>query len=69
MAIDNFPLWHASLRQPAGNTPLLEGEPFMYTYICDFFVCFGSYLFVRALLAKTLSTSKQEGRPEPVVEV
>ena len=27
MAIDIFSLWHASLRHPAGNTPLLEGEP------------------------------------------
>ena len=41
----------------------------MYTYICDFFVCFGSYLFVRALLAKTLGTSTQEGRQKPVVEL
>ena len=41
----------------------------MHTYICDFFVCFGSYLFVRELLAKPLSMSTQEGRPEPVVEV
>ena len=68
MAIDKFPLWHASLRHPAGNIPLPEGEPCMYTYIRDFFVCFGSYLFVRALLAKTQSTSTQEGRPEHVVK-
>ena len=27
MAIDNFPLSHASLRHPAGNIPLPEGEP------------------------------------------
>ena len=26
----------------------------MYTYICEIFVCFGTNLFVRALLAKTL---------------
>ena len=32
-------------------------------------VCFGSYLFVRTLSAKTLSMSTQERRPEPVVEV
>ena len=69
MAIDNFPLWHASLRHPVRNIPLPEGEPCIYTYICEFFVCFGSCLFVRALSAKTLSTSAQEGRPEPVVEV
>ena len=69
MAIDNFPLWHASLRYPAGNTPLPERDPCMYTYICDFFVCFRTYLFVRALSDKTRSTSTQEGRPEPVVEV
>ena len=41
----------------------------MCTYICDVFVCFLNYLFVRALLPKTLTTSTQEGRPEPVVEV
>ena len=26
MVIDNFSLWHASLRHPAGNIPLPEGE-------------------------------------------
>ena len=26
----------------------------MYAYICEIFVCFGTYLFVRALLVKTL---------------
>ena len=54
MAIDNFPLWHASLRHPAGNIPLPEREPCMCTYICEIFVCSGTYLFVPALLAKTL---------------
>ena len=54
MAIDNFPLWHVSLRHPAGNIPLPEGEPCMYRYICEIFVCFRTHLFVRALLAKTL---------------
>ena len=48
-----IPLWHASLRHPARNTPLPEGEPCLYTYVCEFFVCFRTYLFVRALLAKT----------------
>ena len=43
--------------------------PGMYTYICEKIVCFRTYLFVRALLTKTLRTSTQEGRPEPVVEV
>ena len=33
------------------------------------FVCLGTNLFVRALLAKTLKTPTQEGRPDPVVEV
>ena len=55
MAIDNFPLWHVSLRHPAGNIPLPEGEPCMYRYICEIFVCFRTHLFVRALLAKTLN--------------
>ena len=50
-----LPLWHASLRHPAGNTPLPEGEPCMYTHISEIFVCFRNYLFVRPLLAKTLS--------------
>ena len=34
--------------------PRPEGEPCMYMYNCDFFVCFRTYLFVRALLAKIL---------------
>ena len=54
MPIDNFPLWHASLRHPTGNIPLPDGEPFINTYTCEIFVCFRNYLFVRALLAKTL---------------
>ena len=33
-------LWHASLRHPAGTTPLPEGEPCMYTYICDILALF-----------------------------
>ena len=69
MAIDSFLVWHASLRHPAVNIPLPEGEPCMYTYICEIFVCFRTYLFVLALLAKTLCVSIPEGRPEPVVEV
>ena len=59
MAIDNFPLWHASMRHPAGNIPLPEGEPCMYTYICEIFVCFRTYFFVRALLAKTLKLRRR----------
>ena len=39
MTIDNFPLWHASLRHPAGNIPLPEGEPCVYKYLCEIFVC------------------------------
>ena len=37
MAIDIFPLWHASLRHPAGNTPLPEGQPCMNMYKMHFF--------------------------------
>ena len=37
--------------------------------LMEFSSVLGSYLFVRALLAKTRSTSSPEGRPEPVVEV
>ena len=36
MAIDIFPLWHASLRHPVGNTPLSEGEPGIAMYRCVF---------------------------------
>ena len=54
MAIDNFHLWHASLRHPAGTIPLPEGEPCMCTYICETFVCFGTSLFVPARLPTTL---------------
>ena len=61
MAIDNFSLWHASVRHPAGNIPLPDGEPCVYTYICGIFVCFGTYLFARTLLAKTLNYDT--GRP------
>ena len=49
-----LPLWHVSLRHPAGNISLPEKEPRVYTYICGISVCFGAYLFVRALLDKTL---------------
>ena len=34
MAFDKFPLWHVSLRHPAGNTPLSEGEPCITVYKC-----------------------------------
>ena len=37
MAIDNFPLWHASLCHPPGNIPLAEGEPCITMYKCAFF--------------------------------
>ena len=36
MAIDNFPLRHASLRHPAGNIPLPEGEPCNKEPLCFF---------------------------------
>ena len=35
--------------------PRPEGEPCMYTFICEIFVCSRTYFFVRALLAKTLN--------------
>ena len=57
------------LASPPGGMRLPpEGEPCMY-YISEILVCFGLHLFVQAFLAKALSTSTQEGRPEPVVEV
>ena len=33
---------------------LVSSCAYMYTYICEIFVCFGTYPFVRALSAKTL---------------
>ena len=68
MAIDNCPLWHARLRHPAGNVPLPEGEPCMYTYtkyLWNFRLFWN--LSLRTSTFTTMST--QEGRPEPVVEV
>ena len=35
--------------------PRPGGEPCMYSYICEISVRFGTYLFIRALLAKTLT--------------
>ena len=49
--------------------PRPGGEPCMYSYICEISVRFGTYLYVRALLATTLSMSTQEDCPGPVVEV
>ena len=60
MAIDNFPVWHASLRHPAGNIPLPEGGACMYTYIYETFVRFRTYLFVRALLVRTLKQCRHK---------
>ena len=69
MAIDNFPVWHVSLRHPAGNIPLPEGEPCMYMYNCETFVFFRRYPFVQALFGKTPSTPTREARPDTLVEV
>ena len=54
MTIDNFPLWHANLRHPAGNMPLPEGEPCITMYKCVFlalrhFLLFRPRVFYRAL--------------------
>ena len=59
-------------RSQGGRQPTAAKPPCnIYANICEIsiVVCFRSYLFVRTLLAKTLITSTQEGRPEPVVEV
>ena len=37
MEIDIFPLWHAILRHPAGNTPFPEVEPCITMYQYNFF--------------------------------
>ena len=39
------------------------------TRICVFFVCFRTYLMVRAQFAQMLSRSTEEGHPDTVVEV
>ena len=67
MAIDNLPLWHASLRHPAGNIPLPEVEPWMYTYICEMFVCFG--LYRTSTFSQSAKYVDTGSRPDPVVEV
>ena len=69
MEIDIFPLWHAILRHPAGNTPLPEGEPCMYSYNCDFFVFFRSYIFVRPPFEQNSKVFAEEASPDTVVEV
>ena len=62
MTTDIIPLWHASLRHSAENITLTDGEPCMCTYVCEIFVCFQTYLFVRVRLAKTLKL-RRHGRP------
>ena len=54
MAIDIFPLCLASLRHPAGNTPLSEGKPCITMYQNDVsctsaFLLFRPWVFSRAL--------------------
>ena len=41
----------------------------MYSSVCHVFVCFRTYIFVRALFGKNPRTSTPEGRPDTVVEV
>ena len=63
-----FPCGMPACVTPRETSHSPKGSFCIYTYICEMFVCFGSYLF--ALLAKWLSTSTQEDdRPEPVVAV
>ena len=69
MPIDILPLWHASLRHPAGSIPLPKGEPCMYTYICKILVFSSLSLRTSTFSQNPEPTLTQEGRPEPVVEV
>ena len=48
---------------------MYKRQIYLYKYNCRFFVCFRTYLFVRALFGKMLRRSTQEGRPDAVVEV
>ena len=41
----------------------------MYSYVCEIFALFATFLFARALFGKTLSTPTREARPDTLVEV
>ena len=41
----------------------------MYSHNCEIFVCFRSYLFVRAPFEDKLKAFAEEGRPDTVVKV
>ena len=42
---------------------------YMYSYVCEIFALFATFLFARALFGKTLSTPTREARPDTLVEV
>ena len=66
MAIDNFPLWHASLRHPAGNIPLPEGEPCMTMYKCVFLALRHFFLFWPRVFSRALgSVARREPARTP----
>ena len=63
MAIDNFPLLHASLHHTAGNIPLPKGEPYMYVYEIVFFVEYKTFLFRPRVFSRALCCRRAgEGR-------
>ena len=74
MVIDNPSLWHASLRHPAGNIPLPEGEPCITIHKCLFlahgiFFLLRPRVFSRALgsvaLMEPAGTSRRKCGPWP----
>ena len=42
---------------------------YMYAYVCQKFVLWPTFLFVRALFGKTVSTRTHEARPDTLVVV
>ena len=64
MAIDIFPLWHASLRHPAGNTPLPEGQHCMNMYKMHFFSgMLHFFLPAAGFFSRSLLPARRGGAP------
>ena len=63
-----FPYGMPACVTPRGTFQSPKGS-LVHTYNCENFVFFRTYLFVRALLGKTISTPTREARPDTLVEV
>ena len=64
MAIGFPTLWHASLRHPAGNTPLPEGEPCIYfLYVCLWNFRLFSIISLRTRTFSQNAKSDDTGKP------